>query len=251
MNKEEQIFLINQAGCEYYYSDEQLFDDKNKKIVIDMMKPYLKDRKNILELGYTNKIWTNELLRHSEKVTIIEAAKNHIDKCNKDFEKNTKVTIVHGLFEDFPDPEEKFDLILMSGVIKHVPNDLDFIKQTKKWLNKSGLVIATTPNSRSFHRRLGAYMGYQELPNSHNNRDISVFNVHLYDRFQWRNLFAKAGYRVHKCEGVFLKPFSTEQMMHLSLKFDVDKINAGLTLLGEELQDYCWYLFLVADIKDY
>jgi hypothetical protein len=89
-------------------------------------------------------------------------------------------------------------------------------------------------------------MGLEVTPDAHNKRDLEVFNIHQYDRYKWRALFLEAGYEVEKVEGVFLKILSTEQMMYLGEKYDVVRIMAGLKQLAEELQDYAWYLFLIA-----
>lgn len=89
-------------------------------------------------------------------------------------------------------------------------------------------------------------MGLQERPDTHNARDKEVFNVHLYDRYSWEALFRHAEYRVLVNRGIFFKPFSTQQMMHLAEKYPIEQINEGLRRMGEELQDYAWYLMLVA-----
>jgi len=125
-------------------------------------------------------------------------------------------------------------------------DDVGFLRVARAWLKPDGVVIACTQNSHSFHRRLGAYMGLELAPDAHNKRDKEVFNIHQYDRFKWRALFLEAGYEVEKIQGVFLKILSTEQMMYLAEKYDTTQIMNGLRQLGEELQDYAWYLFLVA-----
>jgi SAM-dependent methyltransferase len=149
------------------------------------------------------------------------------------------------LFEDFV-PEDKYDTILMSGVIKHIPDDVGFLRMARAWLKPDGVVIACTQNSRSLHRRLGTYMGLESAPDAHNQRDREVFNIHQYDRYKWRALFIEAGYDVEKVAGVFLKILSTEQMMYLGEKYDVLRIMEGLRQLSDELQDYAWYLYLIA-----
>ena len=244
ISKNDQLEAIAQAAVQYYYTPEQEFDDANKQMVIDAMRGHIKPG-HILELGYTNDIWTKSLLSQCESIDVIEAAENHVKRGQQDFANDDRVTIIQTLFEDYK-PTRKYDTILMSGVIKHVPNDLDFLKLARTWLAPGGVVIACTPNSRSFHRRLGAYMGLEHSPDEHNLRDKEVFNVHLYDRFSWRALFLKAGYDVTHLQGVFLKILSTTQMMYLAEKYDVTQIMEGLQQLGEELQDYAWYVFLVA-----
>lgn len=247
ISKEEQLNAIEAAGRRYYYTSEQEFDDTNKKMVIEEMCNFLKPGR-ILELGYTNDVWTKALLTRGA-VHIIEAASNHVERARSDFHDEPRVEVFQTLFEDYK-PEGQYDTILMSGVIKHIPNDVDFLRITKGWLKPDGVVIGCTPNSRSFHRRLGAYMGLQLEPDRHNERDKEVFNVHLYDRFKWRTVFREAGYEVVKIKGIFLKILSTEQMMYLGQKYDILKIMEGLRQLGEELEDYAWYLLLVARLPD-
>ncbi len=244
LSKEDQRQAVEAAGRKYYYTSAQEFDDINKKMVIEEIRRFIKPGR-MLELGYINNIWTTALLRAGGNVDILEAASNHVDKAREDFRGNERVRVFHTLFEDFA-PEEKYDTILMSGVIKHIPDDVGFLRKARAWLKPDGLVIGCTQNSRSFHRRLGTYMGLELAPDAHNKRDKEVFNIHQYDRFKWRALFLEAGYEVEKVQGVFLKILSTEQMMSLGEKYDVMQIMDGLRKLGEELQDYAWYLFLVA-----
>jgi len=247
-SKEEQINAVENAADKYYYTAEQEFDDIYKKMVIDETQNFIKPGK-ILELGYINRIWTDTLLKKATTVDIIEAASSHVARAEEDFaeELGKKVFVHKTLFEDYQ-PREPYDTILMAGVIKHVPDDLGFLRLVRTWLKPDGVIIGCTPNSRSFHRRLGTYMGLELAPDRFNKRDIEVFNRHLYDRFQWRALFLEAGYEVIHLQGVFLKILSTQQMMHLGEKYDIDKIMEGLRQLGRELEDYAWYLILVAHL---
>jgi SAM-dependent methyltransferase len=246
LSKEEQRQAVETAGHKYYYTSGQEFDDTNKRMVIEEIRRFIKPGR-MLELGYINNIWTTALLEAGGTVDILEAASNHVEKAREDFIGNTKIKVFHTLFEDYV-PDEKYDTILMSGVIKHIPDDVGFLSKARAWLKPDGVVIACTQNSRSFHRRLGTYMGLESAPDAHNKRDKEVFNIHQYDRFKWRALFLEAGYEVEKVQGVFLKILSTEQMMYLGERYDVVQIMEGLRQLGEELQDYAWYLILIAHL---
>jgi len=246
ISKEEQTKAVENAAGKYYYTEEQKFDDIYKEMVVDETRNFIKPGR-MLELGYINRIWTDALLEKATTVDIIAAASSHVARAKEDFpEELGKTVFVHQtLFEDYQ-PQEPYDTILMAGVIKHVPDDLGFMRLAKTWLKPDGVIIGCTPNSRSFHRRLGAYMGLELAPDRFNQRDTEVFNLHLYDRFQWRALFLEAGYEVLHLQGVFLKILSTQQMMYLGEKYDINKIMAGLRQLGNELEDYAWYLILVA-----
>jgi SAM-dependent methyltransferase len=248
ISREEQLQAVEAAGHKYYYTSGQEFDDVNKKMVIDEIRRFIRPGRT-LELGYINHIWTDALLEAGGAVDILEAASNHVEKARDHFKNDSRVRVFHTLFEDYV-PETKYDTILMSGVIKHIPDDVGFLRLARGWLKPDGVVIGCTQNSRSFHRRLGAYMGLEPSPEAHNQRDKEVFNVHQYDRYKWRALFLDAGYEVEKLGGVFLKILSTEQMMYLGKEYDVIQIMEGLKQLGAELEDYAWYLYLIARSRE-
>lgn len=243
LSRDAQREEIERAGRVYYYTAEQAFDDRYKRLVVQEMRQFVRPGR-ILELGYINDIWTRPLLEYGT-VDIVEAASGHVERARADFAGDARITVFQTLFEDFA-PEAKYDSIVMGGIVKHVPDDIGFLRQARGWLGPGGVVIAATPNSRSLHRRLGALMGLEDTPDRHNARDVEVFNVHLYDRYSWRAAFLDAGYSVDLVRGIFLKPFSTEQLMYLGERYDIDRIMEGLRQLGEELQDYAWYLLLVA-----
>jgi SAM-dependent methyltransferase len=245
ISREEQRAAVEAAGHRYYYTPGQEFDDLPKKMVIDETRPFMRPGR-MLELGYINNIWTSAMLEAgAEKVDILEAASNHVAKARADFANDARVEVIHTLFEDYR-PKELYDTIVMAGVIKHVPDDLAFVQLARTWLKPGGVVLASTPNSRSFHRRLGAHMELELAPDRHNRRDREVFNVRLYDRYSWRALFVEAGYDVVALKGIFLKILSTAQMLELAGRQDISKLLEGLRQLGEELQDYAWYILLVA-----
>ena len=160
-------------------------------------------------------------------IDIVEAAASHVEQARKDLQGVDGIRIFHSLFEDF-EPDCEYDTILMSGVVKHVPNDAALVRRARRWLRPGGVVIASTPNCRAFHRRLGAYMGFELSPCTHNSRDQSVFNVHIYDRYSWRALFAGNGYVVKHLKGVGMKLLGTEEMI-LSRRALRHRSNSGGT----------------------
>jgi 2-polyprenyl-3-methyl-5-hydroxy-6-metoxy-1,4-benzoquinol methylase len=247
IRSDEQQAAIDQAGGAYYYSSHQTFDDKLKKWVIEEALQHLRPGR-VLDLGYINDIWARALLARSDvtRIDIVEAATGHVEQARKDLRGIDRVRIFHSLFENF-EPDVKYDTILMSGVVKHVPDDAAFIRRARTWLAPGGVVVASTPNCRAFHRRLGTYMGLELSPCAHNSRDQSVFNVHIYDRYSWRALFVGNGYAVKHLKGIGMKLLGTEEMIYLGDRYDIDRILEGLRKMAEELPDYAWYLVLVAE----
>ena len=244
---DEQRRAIDEAGAGYYYSAHQAFDDKLKKWVIEEALLHVRPGR-VLDLGYINDIWTRALLDHGgvTGVDIVEAAAGHVARGREDLKGLDRVRLFHCLFEDF-EPDTTYDTILMSGVVKHVPDDAALVRRARRWLAPGGVVVASTPNCRAFHRRLGTYMGLELSPCLPNERDQSVFNVHIYDRYSWQALFLANGYRVSHLKGIGMKPFGTSEMLHLAERYDIERILEGLRRMADELPDYAWYLLLVAE----
>jgi SAM-dependent methyltransferase len=247
IGSDEQRRAINDAGNVYYYSSHQTFDDKLKQWVIEETMSHVRPGR-VLDLGYINDVWSRALLARPDitRIDIVEAASTHVEQARTDLHGIDRVRLFHCLFEEF-EPDATYDTILMSGVVKHVPDDVGLVRRVREWLSPGGVVVASTPNCRAFHRRLGTYMGLELSPSMHNNRDQSVFNVHIYDRYSWRALFMGNGYVVKQIKGVGMKLLGTEEMIYLGERYNIDRILAGLRQMAEELPDYAWYLVLVAE----
>jgi hypothetical protein len=241
LSREEQLAAIESAARRYY-APEQEFDDRNKLMAVEEMSRWIEPGR-ILERGYRNDIWTTALLKHGT-VDVIEAASNHVERAQDDLADDGRVSIHDVPFGEY-EPWERYDTVLMAWVVKHVSDDVELLRRARSWLRPRGIVIGCTPNGRSFHRRHGALMGLELSPETPNERDREIFNVHLYDRYSWRAAFLRAVYEVTVNKGTFLKPLSTKQLMQLSSEFDVERMQ-GLRQLGEELRDDAWYLMVVA-----
>lgn len=230
---------VEEAGGRYYYTDLQTgIDNRTKQFLIDRCEPYVRPG-HAIELGYMDGVWTEMLLRKGCTVDIVEGAQSHATSARERFGGESRVRIFHSLFQEFK-PDRPCDSMLMTGVIKHIPDPLEFLKVARTWLKPDGVAIAATPNNRSFHRRMGTYMGLEPAPGDLNSRDREVMNYATYDRYTWRKLLMAAGFRVDVLRGCFLKPLSSEQMKDWS-----DEVLRGLLAMGDELEDYSWYLYAV------
>src|SRR5437870_5991485 len=91
LSREEQLAAVDAAAKQYYYTPEQEFDDLNKQMVIDEMRAFVRPGR-ILELGYTNDIWTKALLEFGT-VDVIEGAATHVERGRRDFGADNRVRI--------------------------------------------------------------------------------------------------------------------------------------------------------------
>lgn len=76
-----------------------------------------------------------------------------------------------GELKDFHYPDNSFDAIMMSHVIEHVPEPIDFLRECLRILKPGGTLVAITPNATSLgHRRFGSCWRGLEVP-----RHLHVF----------------------------------------------------------------------------
>ncbi len=201
-----------------------------------------KKSSSLLELGigygYTTDIFSKTIKDH----LVIEGSKAVIDNFKKVFP-NCKTEIVEAFFEDF-DTNLKFEAIIMGFVLEHVDNPVAVLKKYGKFLSPSGSIFATVPNAEVLNRRLGHAMGI--LPNMKllSKHDHTLGHQRYYTADSFKADAKKAGYKVVRLEGIYLKPLTTKQMLSLNLSKDV--IDA-LCKVGVDYPELC--CAMLAELK--
>lgn len=234
--KEKLIQKVEMNSRNYYFSEQQMgIDNKTKQLVMRQLVPYL-NGPQVLELGFVDGMFTDILLDMGLEITILEGAEKHINYAKTKYEHNMHVTIVHDYFETF-EACKKYNTIVAGDMIQYLEDPIGFFAKAKTWLTDDGSILVSTPNRRSFHRRMGAYMGFSTNPEEVSETEKATGNIMMYDNYQLRDVLFKSGLNVHFVRGCFLKPFSSKQMEH----WDEKLLNA-LLAIGNELGDYCWFL---------
>lgn len=231
---------LDKASAHYYYTERMSVDNRLRRFMIKKCLPYSKGP-NVLELGFMDGQWTEEFLNIGYKIDIVEGAARQWEVANRLYKRNKAVRVFHSLFEDFV-PDTKYNTILAGGMIKHLPDPKNFLINIKNWLSTDGILIATTPNGGSFHRRVGTYMGILSEPMELTYTDRQVANLRVYNRYTFRKELEQGGWKVKILKGAVLKPVSTDLMTHWS-----DELLEALDQMGEELQDYCWYIYAICE----
>lgn len=230
---------VERAATHYYHTPLQTgIDNRTKGFVIERCMPYLIGPR-ILELGYIDGYWTERLVARGYRVDVVEGAARHIAHARKKFNGVKAVRIFHSLFQEF-EPDSNYQTILAGDMIRYVDNPSGFLRRMRKFISPGGVLVATVPNSRSMHRRIGALIGLERDPVTANRRDQEMGNRVSYDRYAFRKLLMDAGYDVELLQGCFLKPLSSRQMAEWS-----DDLLRAFLELGDELQDYTWMLWAV------
>jgi trans-aconitate methyltransferase len=230
---------VERAARHYYHTPLQRgLDNRTKRFVIERCAPHLKGPR-VLELGYVDGEWTDVLVARHFQVDVVEGAAAHIEHARVRFARQPAVRVFHTLFQEF-EPDRAYDCVVAGDMLRYLPEPAGFLTKVHDWLTGDGVLIATVPNSRSLHRRLGALMGLEPAPSALNQRDQEVGNRRSYDRYEFRALLEECGFAVHALHGCFLKPLSSAQMADWD-----DSLLRAFLLLGDELEDYCWFLYAI------
>jgi 2-polyprenyl-3-methyl-5-hydroxy-6-metoxy-1,4-benzoquinol methylase len=230
---------VDAATRRYYHSPvQQGIDNRLKRLLIERCMPHLRGP-DVLDLGYIDGTWTDAILARGHRVHVVEGAGTHVEHARRRYAGRPDVRVSQSLFERF-DPGGRYDTVVAGDMLSLLADPVAFLATAANWLADHGVLIVTVPNSRSLHRRLGAVMDLEPTPAAVNQQYRDVGNRWSYDRYLLRHQLLSAGLAVSTLEGFFLKPLPSERIQD----WDDDLIR-GFVDLGDELQDYCYYLYAI------
>lgn len=190
--------------------------------------------KSMLELGLGHGLSTNLFSAHFDRYVVVDASKAVIDNFHRKFPE-TKIEVVEKFFEEFQS-DEKFDVVMLGFVLEHVDDPVLIIDLYKKFLAPGGKIFITVPNSEVLNRRLGNVAGLLPDMLELSEHDHMAGHKRYYSVQSLTEDIEKAGCSVVKFEGIYLKPFTTKQM--ISLEFD-DSIIEALCTVGVDYPELC------------
>ncbi len=230
---------VERASRNYYHTPLQAgVDNRIKQMIIERCEPFIKGSE-VLELGYIDGLWTDVILRHGCNVDIVEGASRHVEHARKRYADNSSVRVFHQLFQEF-ESEKQYDTVVAGDMLSCLTDPAGFLQRVTRWMKSDGYLIATVPNSRSLHRRIGALMNIEATTSEINARYREVGNRWSYDKFNFNDLLLKSGLRIKTMHGCFLKPLTSEQMEDWS-----DVLLRAFSEIGDELEDYGYYIYAV------
>lgn len=129
--------------------------------------------KTVLDFGCGSGYGTEMLSKNAAKVTGADISKEAVDYAKKTFvSHNLDFKTIYEL------KDEKFDIITSFQVIEHVPNDIEYIKTLKKFLNPGGHLLISTPDKK--HRLF-----------NHIQKPWNIFHLKEYTSESLENLLIK------------------------------------------------------------
>lgn len=204
---------------------------------------FIKNAQSILELGIGHGFTTNIFSEYFKRHVVLDGSLAVIENFKKNFP-DCSAQIVETYFEKFVS-DEKFDVIVMGFVLEHVDNPFEIITRYKEFLAPNGKVFIAIPNAEALNRKLGNIAGLLPDMQVLSGNDVILGHKRYYTVKSLTEEVQSAGYTIERLEGIYLKPFTTRQMM--SLNFDKNIIDA-LCKVGIDYPELC--CGILAQIKE-
>ena len=182
---------------------------------------------SILELGLGHGFSTKIFAKYFQKHLVLEGSAAVI-KNFKSKNHDLNIEIKETYFEKFS-TEEKFDVIIMGFILEHVDDPFDILKQYLQFLAPGGSIFVAVPNAEVMNRRLGQLAGLLDDISELSQNDYLLGHKRYYTVSSLTKVIKEAGYNIKNIEGIYLKPFTTSQIINLDLD---QKIIDALCKLG-------------------
>lgn len=200
------------------YKGENLYDYDNNILLTWYPQRILMNSKgasSILELGLGHGITTNIFSNNFDRHVVLEGSPAIIHNFKKKFPE-CDAQIIETYFEEFY-TEEKFDVIVIGFVLEHVTEPFEIINRYKNFLSPKGKFFLAVPNAEVLNRRLGHLAGILKDINTLSENDLLQGHKRYYTVASLTEEINRAGYKIDRVEGIYLKPFTTSQVISLNL----------------------------------
>lgn len=193
-----------------------------------------RSRQSLLELGlghgFTSRIFSKEIREH----VVLEGSSAVIRNFHERHP-GSGATILETMFEEF-ETDRRYDVIVLGFVLEHVDDPVLILKKYAGFLNEGGQMFVAVPNALSMNRRLGHHAGFLDDMYTLSRNDLDLGHKRLYSQERLRAEMEEAGLVVERVEGIYLKPFTTEQILSLDLD---ERVIDGLCRLGIDYPELC------------
>jgi SAM-dependent methyltransferase len=207
--KENLDIYINSYHEDPYIHENELMLDKFSSRCIK----YSVNKNNFLELGIGHGITLAKLSKHFSRITVLEGAPKLVKQYQNIYD---NIEILETYFEHF-ETSGRFDNIGMGFILEHVDDPSLLLRKYRNFLAENGSIFIGVPSASSLHRIIGVMIGVLDDLQRLSDVDIG-FGHKRYLKYQdWIDLFKKEKLYVTRAEGLYLKPFTSEQIASLNL----------------------------------
>jgi len=223
------------------YEPKHDYDYINTNLAFKIFKNFISN-KNVLEIGCADGSMTEKLVKYVSKLDVVEPCSRY---CNIIQSNILNIHKVYNCFiEEFP-KNKQYDVVICASLLHHIQEPIKFLNNLKKFIKPGGVLLATVPNVKSLHRRIGVKMGLLKDEYQDSERNIMFHQFGKYDKKKFITLFKQSEFTILECFGYMIKPFPSEIMEKISI--DDDLLNAMFDI-GKEFQDISSQLFIRAEL---
>ena len=199
---------------------------------------------SLLSLGVGHQVVIRRILDQMghglESYTVVEGSSARITELAASTDLPKGVQLVQAFFEKYVAPEP-LDAIEMGFVLEHVDNPLEVLTRYATFLRRGGLLVIVVPNARSLHRLVGHEAGFLDDVYQLSPQDLELGHQRYFDLASIRELVERAGLRILRTEGVFLKCLTTSQLESLGLSAEILR---GFFQVGVAFPEICNAIYL-------
>jgi len=128
----------------WFSSKPREFDYHQTKKVIERALRGVQARQT-LEIGPGDAVWTDLIIPHTEKITLLDQSEEMLKRAKKRFPENNKISYVHSDIERFSS-DAKFDLICGIRCFEYFEDKPAVVKKFYDLLNDGGKLVIVTKN---------------------------------------------------------------------------------------------------------
>lgn len=200
------------------YRGENLYDYDNQILLTWYPQRIIekcRDACAVLELGLGHGYSTNIFSGHFDRHVVLEGSPAVIRNFAVKWPE-CDAQIVETYFEKF-ETEEKFDVIVMGFVLEHVDDPSEIISRYRSFLAQGGKMFLAVPNAAVLNRRVGHLAGMLSDMETLSENDLLLGHKRYYTVESLSAEIKRAGCQIDTMEGIYLKPFTTRQIISLNL----------------------------------
>ena len=189
---------------------------------------------SVLELGLGHGHTARVFASHFKEYTILDGSAAVIENF-KAHNPECRARIFQSLFEEY-EGREDYDIVVLGFVLEHVDDPVFVIRHFMRNVRPGGRMYIAVPNAEVLNRRLGRLAGMLPDIQRLSENDLLLGHQRYYTMQSLTSDIIKAGCEIEKTEGIYLKPFTTEQILSLHLD---RKVITALCEVGIQYPELC------------
>lgn len=217
------------------YEKENLLSMLN---YVHFIGKYCLDKESFLELGIGHSKTVELLSAKFDNVTVLDGERKLVDKYK---EKYPHVNFIETYFENFQS-DKIYKNIGMGFILEHVQNPELIIRKYSNLLDVNGRVFISVPNANSLHRVLANKSGILNDVKALSETDIKLGHLRFLTYLEWVDMFEKCNMEIEASHGLFLKPFTTQQIEMLNLGHALYDSLGSVAHCFPEISNSCFFV---------